>query len=326
MGSTGVVHLVWGPLGTAPLRRFARSYREHPAGAAHELVVLLNGVRSAQRAELLAELHGIDHRVVEVPEPIQDLAAYAHTLGVLEHERLCFLNSHSELLAAGWLAKLERALDQRDAGLVGATGSWASAHSVAMHSLFLPSGYRGVFPPKRVLRAQFREIELERDDVVAPADARPSEWSALRTLQTMLRMCAVMPAQLLRFERFPAHHLRTNAFMAERELLRSLQFGRVARKLDAYLLENGRHSLTRQVQRRGLRVLVADRDGAVYDQEQWPLSRTLWQRDQEGLMVADNQTRSYAHGDMERRRLLSAFAWGRQADPRPPQASEYRPG
>ncbi len=73
-------------------------------------------------------------------------------------------------------------------------------------------------------------------------------------------------------------------------------------------------------------MLVADRDGAVYDQEQWPLSRTLWQRDQEGLMVADNQTRSYAHGDMERRRLLSAFAWGRQADPRPPRISEHRPG
>jgi hypothetical protein len=40
----------------------------------------------------------------------------------------------------------------------------------------------------------------------------------------------------------------------------------------------------------------------------------LWQGAQEGLLVADNQTRSYVAGDANRRRLLSSFAWGRSAD------------
>ena len=88
--------------------------------------------------------------------------------------------------------------------------------------------------------------------------------------------------------------------------------------MDAYRLENGRHNLTRQVQAMGLRTLVVARDGSRYDPEQWPLSRTLWQGDQEGLLVADNQTRSYAVGGLERRRLLSGFAWGPRADPSPP--------
>jgi hypothetical protein len=127
-----------------------------------------------------------------------------------------------------------------------------------------------------------------------------------------------MPEQLLRFESFPAHHVRTNAFMIERATLTALRIGRLNRKMDAYLLESGRRSLTRQVQRLGLRTLVVARDGAFYDHEDWPRSLTLWQGDQEGLMIADNQTRTYANGGIERRSLLSAFAWGGLADPSPP--------
>ena len=51
------------------------------------------------------------------------------------------------------------------------------------------------------------------------------------------------------------------------------------------------------------------------DPERWAQSRTFWQGDQEGLMVADNQTCLYSNGAPERRRLLSAFAWGREAEP-----------
>ncbi len=39
-----VVHLVWGPLGPAPLREFLRSYNACEAGASHELVIVFNGV------------------------------------------------------------------------------------------------------------------------------------------------------------------------------------------------------------------------------------------------------------------------------------------
>jgi len=46
-------------------------------------------------------------------------------------------------------------------------------------------------------------------------------------------------------------------------------------------------------------------------------SRTLWQGDQEGLLVADNQTLHYTHGDFELRHLLSTLAWGICADPEP---------
>jgi hypothetical protein len=309
-----VVHLVWGPLGPAPLREFLASYRQHPAGIEHELVVVLNGVSSDQRPALLAELEGVEHRLLDLAAPVQDLAAYVQAAGCLKHERLCFLNSYSSILAADWLAKLAHALDQPRAGLVAATGSWASVRSATMNALFLPNPYRGVVPERKVAREQLLAIELERGgEEIDRQEPQPRTLigSVLATLQSL----PPMPEQLLRFEGFPAEHLRTNAFMVERETFVGLQTGGIERKMDAYLLESGRRSLTRQVQSLGLRALVVDRDGAVYDHEDWPSSRTLWQGDQEGLLIADNQTRMYANGGIDRRRLLSAFAWGLQADP-----------
>jgi hypothetical protein len=322
----GIVHLVWGPLGNEPLRRFVRSYREHPAGVEHELVVLLNNVSPGQRSELLAELEGVAHRVLDLPEPVQDLAAYAQAACRLEHERLCFLNSHSEILAPDWLAKLDRALNQPGAGLVGATGSWASTRSWVLHSYFVPTPYRGHIPERGIARAEFLAIELERAGLpVSEASETPTR--TLRdSLRAKLRTLPDMPVQILGFEGFPAHHLRTNAFMAARATLSRVWERRIETKMDAYRLENGRHSITRQVQAMGLRALVVARDGSSYDCEQWPLSRTLWQGDQEALLVADNQTRSYAHGGADRRRLLSGFAWGAHADPLLPSGSQHNGG
>ncbi|MFI5037022.1 MAG: hypothetical protein ACHP93_00915 [Solirubrobacterales bacterium] len=283
----------------------------------HELIVLLNGVTADQRPALLAELDGVEHRLLTLDQPVLDLAAYVQAAARLEHERLCFLNSYSAILAPGWLAKLVRALDQPTAGLVAATGSWASVRSATLNALFLPNPYRGVVPARRVAREQLLAIELARGGEEIDG-RRPPRRTLIRSVLATLRTLPPMPEQLLRFEGFPAKHLRTNAFMAERTTFLGLRAGRIVRKLDAYVLESGHRSFTRQMEGLGLRALVVDRDGAFFDPEDWPRSRTLWQGDQEGLLIADNQTRIYANGGIERRRLLSAFAWGLRADPTMP--------
>ena len=318
-----VVHLVWGPLGVRPVREFVASYREHPAGAEHNLVLLLNAADDELRPALAAELEGVEHRLLELDEPVQDLVAYAQAAARLEHERLCFLNSYSLLLAPDWLAKLSHALDQPGAGLVGATGSWASLHSGVLSSLLLPSPYRGVLPKRKVMREEFYALEVERErGVYESANSGPApRRSPARSVVNTLKAFHTIPEQILRFQGFPNHHLRTNAFMAERATFASLEIGEVQRKMDAYLLESGRRGLTRQIERRGLRPLVVDRDGEIYEQRRWAESRTLWQGAQEGLLVSDNQTGTYARGGIDRRRVLSAFAWGRQADPTPPGGS-----
>lgn len=120
----GVVHLVWGPLGPEPLKRFLASYRAHPAGAEHELVVVFNGVRD--QGPLREQLAATPHRLLALPEPVLDLPAYGLAARELDHERLCFLNSYSAILADSWLAHLSDALDVPGVGIVGASGSWES--------------------------------------------------------------------------------------------------------------------------------------------------------------------------------------------------------
>ena len=128
----GVVHLVWGPLGPAPLREFVASYRAHPAGAEHELIVVLNGVDvevdgvRTSRDELVRELEGVPHRLIELTPPVLDLAAYDHAARELPHDRLCLLNSYSVILGDDWLAKLARAVEEPGVGIAGATASWES--------------------------------------------------------------------------------------------------------------------------------------------------------------------------------------------------------
>ena len=125
-----LVHLVWAPLGLGPPRAFLRSYRAHPAGAEHELVVLLNGLEVSKdtsfRATLEQDLADVPHRLLPLQQPLLDLAAYGCATQLLEHSQICFLNSYSVILADGWLGMLANALDEPKAGLVGATGSWES--------------------------------------------------------------------------------------------------------------------------------------------------------------------------------------------------------
>jgi hypothetical protein len=302
------VHLVWPPLGPERLAAFVDAYRRFDSGVEHELLVLWNGFApGADVSPWRASLAGLEHEELWLERPVQDVAAYLEAVTRHPADRYCFVNSYAEPLVDGWLGKLDGALASPGVGIAGATGSWASTRSWMMHVLRLPGPYRHVMPPPRAAVPQMMAIEADRRHALPPSE--PSR------LGRRLRTLAEAPSQTLPFEPFPAYHVRTNGFMLRRERLQALVLGAVRDKRDAYLLENGRHSITRQLQRQGLRTLVVDCNGASYDHGEWQRSCTFWQRDQERLLVADNQTRAYAEADNDRRRLLAGFAWGADADP-----------
>jgi hypothetical protein len=114
---------------------------------------------------------------------------------------------------------------------------------------------------------------------------------------------------------FPAYHLRTNAFLVDRGLLRSLRTGRARTKWATYHLESGRRSITSQLIARGRPPLVVDRAGAVRSPQDWHAGDVFWQAEQQDLLVADNQTRSYTAATAAQRAVLSAHAWGPRARP-----------
>ena len=295
---TAVVHLVWGPLGIAPFDAFLTSYQRHDAGLEHDLVLLYNGVADLgayrRRAESLrASEIVLDRRCF-------DLAAYVAAARTLEHDRICFVNSYSEIAVDGWLRLLATALDEPATGAAGATGSWASPLSYNLFQLGLGGAYARAFPGRRAARDAFHELSGGR------RRGPVSHWLhvAVRTLRhgrgTGL---------------FPAVHLRTNAFLVERDRWLTLTTAPTSTKWDTYRLESGRRSITTQLCAEGTPPVVVDARGVARRPEDWHRGNVLFQSDQEDLIVADNVTRRYASATPAQREVLSAFAWGDKARP-----------
>ena len=279
-------HLARHPNGVETFARFLRSYEEHPAGIEHRLVVGVKGYPGPdvppEYAERLAPLEG---QVLALDDVGFDLGSYWAAGRELEYDAFCFLNSFSVILASGWLAKLVDHYGE-DVGLVGATGSWESHFSHAAHRLrtVLTLAPSAIAPPPFPPR---------------PLTARDRLWVVRETA-----------GYLGHVPPFPNPHLRTNAFLIRRELMLSLDVGDPASKRDAFLLESGRRSLTRQVVHRGLRVLVVGRDGLAYRPEDWPESGTFRARSQCNLLVSDNRTEEWAAAGPEDRRRAAEATWG----------------
>ncbi|MDX6541666.1 MAG: hypothetical protein QOI71_3276 [Gaiellales bacterium] len=131
MAEVSVVHLVWAPLGTPALERFLASYRAHPAGLPHRLMIVLKGFAKPEDASgHLQLLEGIDYDSMFYALPTLDLPAYRAAAEALAASHLCFLNSESVLLAPGWLRTLYEAVADPGVGIAGATASYERIHSL----------------------------------------------------------------------------------------------------------------------------------------------------------------------------------------------------
>lgn len=299
---TAVVHLVRCANGLEPFETFMASYRRFPAELEHDLVLLFKGFVEPDQLTPYLELASDERPArVEVSDRGFDLTAYLAAAVVLDHERLCFVNSFSEILAPGWLGLLDAALDSLHAGAAGATGSWASHLSYGLYQAGFPGGpYARAFAGRGAARRAMHAISGS-----TPGSAS-ADW--LYNVATTARHCAGM-------SRFPAAHLRTNAFVIERDLLRALRTGRAQTKWATYHLESGRRSITTQLIARGRPPAVVDRHGVARLPAAWDRGDVFWQADQQDLLVADNQTRSYETASPPHRAVLSAHAWGTSARP-----------
>jgi hypothetical protein len=303
-----VVHLVRAVNGIDSLCEFAAAMRAHPPGIEHELVLAMKGFRSmAEAAPYIEEVADLAPEIEFFPDVGLDLGLYFAAAARLRRGRYCFVNSHTRPAVEGWLAKLDAALDLPNVGMVGATGSWSSFHSWLTYSMGLPSFYRSVLPPIREARRLLLEIDFEQ--------LRVEKRSKLDSLRTRVRLLSQLPEELFAFEPFPTPHLRTTAIVVSHEVLRAMRLFVVRNKMDAYVLESGSLNVTRQLAQMGLRTLVVDCTGAVYEPGEWYRSGTYCQGTQTRLLSVDNRTRSYERGGIERRRLLASLAWGLQADP-----------
>jgi len=112
------------------------------------------------------------------------------------------------------------------------------------------------------------------------------------------------------FDAFRNYHLRTNSFMIARENMLKIRSGIILTKMQAWMLESGKKSITNQIEKMGLRPVVVGKDGKGYEKNEWDISNTFWRGTQSNLLISDNQTRKYDAADLEWRRKWEIFAWG----------------
>ena len=277
MPNVCVVHLVWKPLGIETFERFLSSYKQNSGGLDHQLLVVFNGFGSRKELSSYFDLlSGTAHQDLILSRAVQDIPAYFAAARSVTTEFVCFLNSYSVLLDNDWLTKLYTHVRHENVGLVGATGSFQSLYNSVKDSM-------STVPQRSVLRRLVGSIRRR--------------WSLSRFK--------------LYFDPFPNPHIRTNAFMLRRELMLGLDIGPMRTKMEAMSFESGKNSLTRQIQRANLKVLVVGRNGHAYEPDDWFASETYKSGTQANLLVADNRTEQYARADMASQKEMTRVAWGR---------------
>src|SRR5262245_11449175 len=124
-----VVYLARQAEGLHAFRRFVETYRAHPAGLAHQLIVAYKGFRNGEGLEQArATFSDLHHLAIEVDDRGFDIGAYGKVAQRIDHEYICFLNTFTEIAADGWLDVLYRHASMPSVGVAGATGSYESSH------------------------------------------------------------------------------------------------------------------------------------------------------------------------------------------------------
>jgi hypothetical protein len=316
MADLALVYLARKAEGLEPIRRFAESYRRNPAGVPHELVVVFKGHKTAEDlAGAIASLGDLPHRAIRLKDKGYDIGAYFAAARQIETDRVCFLNTFSEILTPGWLAALDRHARRAGVGIVGATGSYESLYSsmVLISKVVWLCETRGSGADDRLVR-YFRSLLAK----AAPRrlDLAPGLTFLRKVVRRFFtfRLLVNAPRIYGKFPRFPNPHIRSNGFLLKRDLF--LRFGGIGRgKRDAYAFESGRDNMTARILRSGLAALIVGADGNAYDVPQWPQSGIFRSGSQANLLIADNQTNAFMTLSAEERDAYACMTWGDRACP-----------
>ncbi len=318
MADIGVVYLYRFAEGELPARGFLDSYRAHPAGVDHDLHVIFKGFPDAPALASARKLFaGLPINPIGLDDAGFDVGSYFAAAKLVSNRRLVFFNTFTELLTDDWLKKFDAALSQPEVGLVGATGSWQSRSSY--YEAIIGMAWAGLnhllsqlteFAAKGWHAKESQDMKVGGEDSQDPHGVDKRRLIALvdRGFHRLFRLDRYL-MYLWHYARYPNPHVRTNAFMIERDCFLSLRVPSFNKKYGVYKFESGRQSMTKQIVARGLKPVVVGSNGRFYDISEWKSSSTFWINEQANLIAADNRTRQYANATEEGRARFQDFAW-----------------
>lgn len=279
--SISVVYLARGKeAGISSANQFIDSYLEFESGCDHELLVIMKGWEdqgNKEFKELRKKFKKIGAIILDYEDDGFDWGAYMRVAKEVETDLICFLNCFSRILAENWLQNFKNSMNNNNVGMSGATGS----HRAWRFSMPL------------------------------------FQWRFLSIVLYPLRVLNRFKTYMLMKEFYPSTfspHLRSNGFVVKKyDFLNFIKNKEIPKtKIDCYKLESGLMSLSNYIIQKGQRLLLVDKNGKTYDIEDWPMSKTYFSSDQEGLCIADNNTDLYMHKNLYEKRKLEYEAWGKK--------------
>lgn len=206
-----------------------------------------------------------------------DWGAYIRFAKVKKTNLILFLNSNSLVISENWLLYLSRPFEDESIKMTGATGSYSSTRTMLIPFKFL------FLSPIKYLKYLFAFV---------------FDFIYLSNL----------------FESFPSIHIRSNAFMIKRtDFLTYINTKKFPKsKLDSYILENGKQSISKYFLKNDYKIGVVGKDGILYLPSKWKESRTFKYSNQENLLISDNHTNYYLLNkkNFNSKLIMNFITWG----------------
>lgn len=212
--------------------------------------------------------------VIRVENANFDIDTYYAVARRSTAEFVCFVNTYTTFRDAAWLQKL---FAHASSGLAGTSASYES--------------HRNTYG--RIV-----------------AGAAPKSWSPAQFVRGALTVLDVYRS----YDRFPNPHVRTNTFVISRRLFLEVAQPVLRSKRDAEKYESGKQSLTRRIERLGLKAVVVGRDGVAYDSKSYRASHTFRTGNQCNALITDNRMQQYGTATAKDKRALRLVAWGTAED------------
>lgn len=322
--TVAVVYLARYAEGVEPVRKFIDSYKRHPAGIHHDLFIVWKGFPNNDPTGFpqKAVCNEVAHRSITMTDEGLDLTAYDIASRQIDHEFILCLNTFSQIESDNWLQKFHTHIAQPNVGVVGSTASFESL------GLSMKGMNKAVWMCLQDIPYDPLYADIWGQEIVKHAPRWLTHASGRRWRRMVYNLTGWRKKHALRhhisfehawrvhgvpyegFPGFPNPHIRSNAFMIRRDLLRALMPSRISTKTEAFEFESGKSGMTSQVLRLGLKALIVGNDSKAYDVPEWKDSFTFRRGAQNNKLVADNQTKAFDTMNDTQRMLAESWTWG----------------
>ena len=212
-----VVYLSWLPYGIKHFQNFIESYILNTPDSDHDLIIAFNGLAKKHSEPLKNYLDILADKNLHAKtisfKSGQDLDIYDQIAKSEKYSFFLFLNTYSIIQNSKWLEIFRNSISP-EIGIIGATGSFSSYLTAINRKTYVDLFSSNTF------------------------------FSKYNSLKYFLKLNFIYGKL---FKYFPNPHIRTNAFLIKRELFLKITKPQFNSKIDAYIFENGKNSMTNQL-------------------------------------------------------------------------------